>query len=242
VDVIEVKNLKKYFSSTKAVDDISFEIAKGEIFGFLGPNGSGKTTTLRMLATILRPTEGEIIILQKNLRNNIYKVKKEIGYIPQKEALYPDLTVKENLEFFNIGYDLSRELMEKKIQEALRLLKLDAKSNMLARTLSGGFLKRLSIAVELVHNPEVLICDEITVGLDPVSRHDIWEVLKKLKKHSTIIFTTHYLEEAEELCDRVALMSGGRILCIGKPREIADNFKAKNLNHVFAKLAGGEIN
>ena len=242
MDVIEVKNLKKYFSSTKAVDDISFEIAKGEIFGFLGPNGSGKTTTLRMLATILRPTEGEIIILQKNLRNNIYKVKKEIGYIPQKEALYPDLTVKENLEFFNIGYDLSRELMEKKIQEALRLLKLDAKSNMLARTLSGGFLKRLSIAVELVHNPEVLICDEITVGLDPVSRHDIWEVLKKLKKHSTIIFTTHYLEEAEELCDRVALMSGGRILCIGKPREIADNFKAKNLNHVFAKLAGGEIN
>ena len=240
MDAIEVKNLKKYFGKTHAVDGISFKVKKGEIFGFLGPNGSGKTTTLRMLATILRPTEGEIIILQKNLKDNIYKIKKEIGYIPQKEALYPDLTVKENLEFFNIGYDLSQELMEKRIQGALQLLKLDTKSNMLARTLSGGFLKRLSIAVELVHSPEVLICDEITVGLDPVLRHDVWEVLKSLKNRSTIIFTTHYLEEAEELCDRVALMHAGKILCIGKPREISESFKAKNLNQVFSILAGKE--
>lgn len=242
MSIIEVKNLKKYFGRTRAVDDISFEIEKGEVFGFLGPNGSGKTTTLRMLSTILKPTAGEIKILDKNIKDNIHKIKNEIGYIPQKESLYMDLTVRENLEFFNMGYNLTDDLLKKKIEEVLGLLELADKSSVLSRTLSGGYLKRLSIAVELVHNPQILICDEITIGLDPVLRHNIWEVLKKLKKHSTIIFTTHYLEEAEELCDRVALMSGGRILCIGKPEEIADSFKAKNLNHVFAKLAGGEIN
>jgi len=242
MSIIEVKKLKKYFGRTRAVDDISFAVEKGEIFGFLGPNGSGKTTTLRMLSTILKPTAGEIKILEKNIKDDIHKIKSEIGYIPQKESLYMDLTVRENLEFFNMGYNLADDLLKKKIEEVLGILELTDKSDTLARTLSGGYLKRLSIAVELVHNPQILICDEITIGLDPVLRHNIWEVLKKLKKHSTIIFTTHYLEEAEELCDRVALMSGGRILCIGKPREIADSFKAKNLNHVFAKLAGGEIN
>ncbi len=238
--IISVKKLTKIFGKNRAVDNISFNVRENEIFGLLGPNGCGKTTTLRMISTILRPTSGQIEIMGKDIKENPNEIRKKIGYIPQKDSLYLNVTVRENLEFFGLFYGLKNSSLENQIDKVLDLLKIAEKKDALARTLSGGYLKRLSIGIGLVHKPKILICDEITVGLDPVLRHKIWKLIKDLKRETTIIFTTHYLEEAEELCDRVALMSGSKILCVGKPKEISNNFKAKNLNHVFAKLATQE--
>jgi ABC-2 type transport system ATP-binding protein len=232
---IKIRNLTKIFNKkVRAVDNISFDVLEGEIFGLLGSNGSGKSTTLRMLATVLEPTSGRIDF--QNADHNRNKIRNIIGYIPQQDLLYEDLSVTDNLKLFSRSYNLSDKQRMQKIEDLLDKLELVKYRRYFAGDLSGGYKKRLSIAIALLHDPKIIIADEITIGLDPDLRGKIWDLLFELKKESSIIFTTHYLEEAEKLCDHIALMDLGKILVRGKPREIIKANECENLECVFRKL------
>ncbi|OGD56790.1 hypothetical protein A2V71_01575 [Candidatus Berkelbacteria bacterium RBG_13_40_8] len=236
--VIEVKNLKKIFNhSTVAVDDISFDVFENQIFGLIGPNGSGKTTTQRILTTLLQPTAGEIKyhnrILTPKYANDI---RNQIGYVPQGECLYEDLTVLENLYIFSKPYSISKEKRQKNIEALLQKLEIEERKNTLVKHLSGGLKKRASIATALVHEPKILFLDEVTMGLDPNARYHIWNLIKNLKKNTTIVLTTHYMDEAEDLCDKIAILSKGRILELASPKTVIEKYKVKNLNQVIGKI------
>ncbi len=236
--IITVQNLTKVFGGkTVAVNDISFSVDKNTIFGLIGPNGSGKTTIQRMLTTILQPTSGTIKYKNHDLGNgDINDIRRIIGYVPQGESLYGDLTIGENLDIFSRAYGLSDKKRQQRFDELLEKLKLKDRKNDLVKNLSGGLIKRVSIAVSLVHEPEVLFFDEITNGLDSTTRIHIWQLLKDLKKTSTIIFTTHYLDEAENLCDKIAIMFEGKILELDEPQTIIKKYKSKDLNEVMSKI------
>lgn len=232
---IQVRNLIKIFNKNiRAVDGISFDVYENEIFGLLGSNGSGKSTTLRMLSTVLEPTSGKITF--KGTDHNRNKIRNTIGYIPQQDLLYEDLSVTDNLRLFSRSYNLSDEQRIQRIEYLLKKLELTKYRGYFAGDLSGGYKKRLSIAIALLHNPKIIIADEITIGLDLDLRHKIWSLLLELKKEASIIFTTHYLEEAEKLCDRIALMNLGKILVCGKPQEIIKKNECNTLEDVFHKL------
>ena len=235
--VIEVKNLKKRFGKIKAVDGISFEVEANEIFGLLGPNGSGKTTSQRMLCTVLDPTSGSIRYHGRPIKPvNVEAIRREIGYVPQGECLYGDLTIEENLRFFAKPYGLGSSKIEARITDLLKLLSLEDRKDELVKNLSGGLNKRASIAAALVHEPKILFLDEVTMGLDPNSRYHIWNLIRELKKHATIIITTHYMDEAEDLCDRIAILSKGKIMELDTPGKIIKRFNAKDLNEVIGKI------
>lgn len=239
--VVSVKNLTKVFGDIIAVSNISFDIFENEVFGLIGPNGSGKTTTQRMLSTILEPSSGKILFHhQKSGVLHHDKIRKTIGYVPQGNCLYGDLTVFENLDLFSKAYDLNREKRLKKIKSLLNRLGLMTKKNALVRTLSGGFAKRTSIAAALVHEPKILFLDETTTGLDPNSRYHLWDLIKELKKESTIILTTHYMDEVEKLCDRVLILSEGKIANIGKTAQILKDYDSKDLNEVMGQVIKNE--
>jgi ABC-2 type transport system ATP-binding protein len=233
--VISVKDLKKHFPpNVNAVKGISFNVYKNEIFGLLGANGSGKTTTLRILATILEQTKGQVNY--HGFDHNHQRIRHLIGYIPQQDLLYGDLSVMNNAKLFADSYNFSRSERNRIITEMFERMELIGYENRLVGELSGGYKKRLSIAIALLHKPKIIIADEITIGLDPDLRKKIWDLLLELKKDSTIIFTTHYLEEAEFLCDRIALMNLGEIVAYGQPQTIIKRTNSKNLNEVFHKL------
>lgn len=235
--VIEVKNLVKQFKSLTAVDGISFAVEKNEIFGLLGPNGSGKTTTQRMLSTVLSPTAGKIKYHGKVLaEDNIQVIRRQIGYVPQGECLYGDLTIEENLKFFATPYRLSQDEADAKIVELLELLGLTARKDDLVKHLSGGLNKRASIAAALVHEPKILFLDEVTMGLDPNSRYHIWDLIRKLKETTTVVITTHYMDEAEDLCDRIALLTQGKIMHLDTPANIMQFYQANDLNQVMGRI------
>jgi ABC-2 type transport system ATP-binding protein len=233
--VIKVRDLEKVFPpSLHAVKKISFDVNKNEIFGLLGSNGSGKSTTLRMIATVLQPTRGQIEFAGADSDHK--KIRNIIGYIPQQDLLYSDLSVYDNAKLFSYSYDFAGKDREKIIGETLERLELTDYKNRQVGNLSGGYKKRLSIAVALLHKPKIIIADEITIGLDPDLRKKIWQLLLELKKEASIIFTTHYLEEAQELCDRIALMNLGEIISYGEPSKIIKDTDSKNLDEVFFKL------
>ncbi len=235
--VIEVKNLKKSFGKSKAVNGISFEVEENEIFGLLGPNGSGKTTTQRMLCTVLDPSSGVIKYHGKKLDGNtIDHIRQEIGYVPQGECLYGDLTIAENLRFFATPYNLTKDKTEQRISELLETLSLNERKNDLVRGLSGGLNKRASIAAALVHEPKILFLDEVTMGLDPNSRYHIWQLIKELKKTTSVVMTTHYMDEAEDLCDQIAILSKGKIMELDSPQRIIEKYQTSDLNHVIGKV------
>lgn len=226
-NIIEARNLTKVYEEgdVLAVDDISFDIKEGEIFALLGPNGAGKTTTISMLATLLKPTEGEAMVNSYNIEEDPDKVRKSIGVVFQEPSLDGDMKARENLELHAILYGMSKNKRREKIDEVLKLVDLDGKEDMYAKNYSGGMKRRLEIARGLIHTPKVLFLDEPTLGLDPQTRRKIWEKIKELNRElkMTILLTTHYMEEADELAHRICIMDHGKIIAL----DTSENLKHK---------------
>jgi ABC-2 type transport system ATP-binding protein len=228
---IEINNISKTFKSIKALDNVSLNIYKNEIFALLGSNGSGKTTLLRIMSTLLPadpPVNGshnrKINIMGFDLFSQQDSVRRIMGYVPQRDALYENLSAMDNIILFSTPYDIDKKIKQSRIKELLELVKLYDRRNAMAKTFSGGMVKRLSIVCSLIHDPAVLFLDEVTVGLDTYLRHEVWGLLKELKKHSTIVLTTHYVPDAETYCDRVALIYNGHILGCGTPAELVKRY------------------
>jgi ABC-2 type transport system ATP-binding protein len=219
---IKVENLTKKFGEFTAVDSISFEIKEGEVFGLLGPNGAGKTTTISMLATILKPSEGKAIVNNFDVLKEEDNVRKSIGIVFQDQSLDDELTAYENMDFHGRLYHVPKKLREERIQELLKLVELYERKNSLVKTFSGGMRRRLEIARGLLHEPKILFLDEPTLGLDPQTRNNLWEYIEKLNKEKgiTLILTTHYMDEADRLCDRIAIIDKGKIVALDSPEKL----------------------
>jgi len=240
---IETKNLTKEFNGLKAVDNISFGVEEGEIFGLLGPNGAGKTTTIKMLATLLKPTKGEAKVCGFDILRERDELRNSIGIVFQEPALDNRLTGFENLDFHARLYGLDSKTRKKRVQEVLTLVELEDKANIIVRNYSGGMQRRLEIARGLMHYPKVLFLDEPTLGLDPQTRHRIWDYILKLnqKEKITIILTTHYMEEADYLCQKVGIIDFGKIVALGTPQNLKNIFKKPTLEDVFLHFTGRRI-
>jgi len=221
---IQVKNLTKVFNGFTAVDQISFTVKTGELFGLLGPNGAGKTTTINMLSTLLKATSGYGDVSGYDISRNKDNIRRSIGVVFQEPALDIKLTGKENLEFHAMMYGIEKEERKKRIKEVLELVELTEKEKVLVEKYSGGMKRRLEIARGLIHEPNVLFLDEPTLGLDAQTRRHIWDYIKRLNKEGgvTIILTTHYMEEADFLCDRIAIMDRGKFVAMDSPGRLKD--------------------
>jgi lipooligosaccharide transport system ATP-binding protein len=236
--VVTAKALTKDYGALRAVDHIDFEIAKGECFGFLGPNGAGKTTVMGMIHCFMPPTSGEVKVFGIDVTKEPSRIKSMIGVMPQDESLDPDLSVCENLIVYAKYFDIPKKVSRPLAEELLRFVEIEDKADVNIKDLSGGMKRRLLLARALINNPELLILDEPTVGLDPRSRHSVWEKMEALKsKGATLILTTHYMEEAERLCDRVAIMNSGQIVTIDTPSHLMSKYVG-TLEDVYLKLTG----
>lgn len=221
-NIIEIKNLTKKYGALVAVNNISFEVYKGEVFGLLGENGAGKTTTLEMIEGLRKPTGGEIKVLGYNVKNDLSAIKEKIGVQLQSSAYYDDLKLKEILELFANFYQ-----KHVKIDQLFKMVGLESKKNQYIRNLSGGQKQRFSIIASLINDPEIVFLDEPTTGLDPIGRRNTWEIISAIKKQGkTLILTTHYMEEAEILCDRIAIMDKGKIIALDKPHRLIEKTKS----------------
>jgi len=219
--VVEAKNLTKKYGDFIAVDNIDFNVIKGECFGFLGPNGAGKTTTMHMLFGLSPTTEGELNIFGLDVKRDIRKIKEKLGVVPQEDNLDPDLSVYKNLLVYARYFDIPGKIAKERAKESLELFQLWEKRDGRIRELSGGLKRRLIIARALLNRPELLILDEPTTGLDPQARHLVWQKLRHLRREgTTMILTTHYMDEAAQLCDRLVIMDKGKILDTGSPGEL----------------------
>ncbi len=217
---VEVINLTKKFGDFTAVDEVTFNIRRGEIFGFLGPNGAGKTTTIRMLLGLLRPTSGQATVLGYDIVRQPEEIRRHIGYMSQRFSLYQDLTVSENLDFYGRTYGVRGERLRERKQFAIEMAGLQGRERELTRNLAGGWKQRLALGAAILHEPEMLFLDEPTAGVDPISRRAFWDLLYRLAEDgTTILVTTHYMDEAEH-CQDLALIHNGRIITQGSPEEI----------------------
>jgi ABC-2 type transport system ATP-binding protein len=235
--IISVSNLTKTFGDFTAVNNISFEVAKGEIFGFLGANGAGKTTAIKMLIGISKPSSGEATVAGFDIAKQSEMVKKNIGYMSQKFSLYDDLTIKENITFFGGIYGLSRNKIKEKTAVLIAELELEEVANQLVGALPLGWKQKLSFSVALLHEPKIIFLDEPTGGVDPITRRQFWEMIyAQAHKGTTIFVTTHYMDEAE-YCDRVSIMVEGKIEALDSPKNLKKQFKVDSMNDVFLKLA-----
>lgn len=238
--MIETINLNKRFKDKVAVDSLNLKIEKGELFSLLGTNGAGKTTTIKMLSFLSEPTSGEIIIDGKKVKDNANNIKEILNLSPQETAIAPNLSVLENLEFMAGVYGIKNK--DEKINELIKMFNLNGVLKQKAKTLSGGWQRKLSIAISLINNPKILFLDEPTLGLDVISRRELWEIIKSFKGNMTMILTTHYMEEAEKLSDRIGIMADGKLKCIGTPDELKQKAKTDDFEEAFIKLAtGGEV-
>lgn len=219
--VLECSGLRKQFGPVQAVRDIRFSIAKGETYGLLGPNGAGKTTTILMICGLLQPDAGTVVVAGSPMRTTAAAAKKAIGYVPQDLAIYPDLTARENLRFFGRLYGLSGNVLRSRVDEVLTTVGLDDRADRRSATFSGGMKRRLNIAIGLLHQPRLLVLDEPTVGVDPQSRNAILESVHRLSETGmAVLYTTHYMEEAQRLCDRVGIIDDGELKAEGTQREL----------------------
>lgn len=235
--MIEVKNLTKKFGDFTAVKEISFDVYKGEIFGFLGANGAGKTTAMKMLIGISKPSAGSALVNNLDVITQADLVKRSIGYMSQKFSMYDDLTIKENINFFGGIYGLSRKQIKEKTEILLEDLQLEAVANQLVGSLPLGWKQKLSFSVALLHEPKIVFLDEPTGGVDPITRRQFWELIYAQAHRGTTIFvTTHYMDEAE-YCDRVSIMVDGQIEALDTPKKLKELYKVNSMNEVFLKLA-----
>ena len=235
---IETKNLTKKYKDKTVVDSLDLKINEGELYSLLGVNGAGKTTTIKMLSGLILPTSGEIKILGLDMKKNKQEIKGNLNISTQETAIAPNLTVLENLEFMAGVYKIDNK--DKKINELVKLFKLDEVLNQKTKKLSGGWQRKVSIAISLINDPKVLFLDEPTLGLDVLARRELWKVIENLKGKITIILTTHYMEEAESLSDRVGIISKGILIKEGTVKELIKSAKAKNFEDAFVKIAGGD--
>ena len=242
-NIIEVKNLVKKFGSFTAVNNISFEVYKGEIFAFLGPNGAGKTTTIKMLTTLLHPTSGEMSINGFSPVKETNQVRHSFGIVFQDPSLDDELTAFENMELHAIFYGVEKKLRKKRIPSLLRLVGLEKRKNEQVKNFSGGMKRRLEIARGLIHHPKILFLDEPTLGLDPQTRNFLWGYILDMnkKENMTVFLTTHYMEEADKISHRIAIIDSGKILKIGSPQEIKKQTRSDSLEEAFLKLTGKTI-
>lgn len=235
--VITVNNLTKRFDNFTAVDQISFEVTKGEIFGFLGANGAGKTTAMRMLCGLSIPTSGEASVAGYNVYHQTEQIKKNIGYMSQKFSLYEDLTIKENIRFYAGIYGLSNKAIADKIKFLLHQLHLEGQENKLVKSLPLGWKQKLAFSVAIVHDPAIVFLDEPTGGVDPITRREFWEMIYDASSSGITVFvTTHYMDEAE-YCNRVSIMVDGRIEALDTPGELKKTYGSATMDDVFLKLA-----
>jgi len=238
-----VDDLVVRFEDFEALGGISFAVTRGEVFGLLGPNGAGKTTTIRVLTTLLKPSEGRALVAGFDVRSDSLAVRSRIGYIPQAISVDGALTAYENLDFYGRVTGVPPRERRRRIAEAIETMELEQMLDRLARTLSGGMLRRLEIASALLNRPDVLFLDEPTVGLDPNARALVWERLASLREHAgtTILVTTHLMEEAERHCDRLAVMDQGRLIEQGTPAELIERHRTDSLEEVFTSITGRSI-
>lgn len=218
-----IKELTKKYNNVMAVNKLNLQISKGEFFGLLGPNGAGKSTSIRMISTLTPPTSGDIIINNENMNRNLQEVKKKIGVVPQGNNLEVEMTAWENLELHGRLYKMPKHIRRKRIEELLEFTELIKRANEIVKGYSGGMKRKLMIAIALMHNPDLLLLDEPTVGLDANARRKMWDLLKRLKDEGlTVLLTTHYIEEAEILCDRVGLIDGGSLMELDSPQKLIE--------------------
>ena len=235
--VIKVENLTKRFGNFTAVDNISFEVKRGEIFGFLGANGAGKTTAMRMLCGLSIPTEGRGTVAGYDIFKQPELIKKSIGYMSQKFSMYEDLKVWENLELFGGIYGMSDKVIKQKTNELMLKLNFEEERDKLVKALPLGFKQKLAFSVSIFHQPQVVFLDEPTGGVDPITRRRFWEMIYDATAQGITVFvTTHYMDEAE-YCDRVSIMVDGRIEALDSPDNLKKQFNAKNMDKVFQQLA-----
>jgi ABC-2 type transport system ATP-binding protein len=218
---IAVKDLHKSFGELKAVQGVSFDVQKGEIFSLLGPNGAGKTTTISMLSCLLRPESGDALVMGHSIKNDQMGVKSVLGVVPQEIALYEDMSARENLTFWGKMYGLRGEPLKKRVNEVLEIIGLADRAKEFIKKYSGGMKRRVNIGIALLHKPQVIFMDEPTVGIDPQSRRSILDSVLQMKKEgTTVLYTTHYMEEAQELSDHIAIMDHGKVIASGTHQEL----------------------
>jgi ABC-2 type transport system ATP-binding protein len=232
VNSIEVKNLTKKFGSFTSVDNISFNVKQAEIFGFLGANGAGKSTTIRMLCGILEPTSGDAVVGGFSVAKNPDGVKQNIGYMSQRFSLYNDLAVGENLDFFGGVYGLSNEKLKERKKWVLNIANLEGKENLLTGSLPGGIKQRLALGAAVIHQPRIVFLDEPTSGVDPISRRNFWDLINELSSEGTTVFvTTHYLEEAE-FCNNIILIDAGKLIAEGNPKQLKSDYLKNSIYEI----------
>ena len=239
MSIISIKNLTKCYKTKKALSDVSLQINEGELFGLLGVNGAGKTTLIKILCLLSKKTSGSVVINGLDIERDAEKIKEIIAVSPQETAIANNLTVKENLEFFANIYSKNNSEI---INELINDFDLSSVLSQKAKTLSGGYKRRLSIAVAIISKPKILFLDEPTLGLDVFSRRELWQIIKKLQKSTTIILTSHYLDEIENLCQRVAILSKGNLVKVGRIQEIKEATCTNTFEDAFIKLLSEEQN
>ncbi len=241
--MIKVNHLVKKFGDIVAVDDISFDVARGEIFGFLGPNGAGKSTTIKMLTTLLHPTRGTIALNGHDPVHHPENTRRSFGIVFQDPSLDEDLTALENMEIHGVLYDVSGKTIKSRSKDLLKFVDLWDRKNSFVKEFSGGMKRRLEIARGLLHHPKIIFLDEPTLGLDPQTRNHMWDYLRQLNKTegTTIFFTTHYMDEADKIANRIAIIDHGKIVAMGSSDELKAQNKVKTLEEAFLRLTGKTI-
>ncbi len=241
MDAIKTVNLTKKYKGVTAVDNLNISIGEGELFSLLGTNGAGKTTTIKMLSLLTSPTSGDAFIDGKSIISDTHEIKKQIAVSPQESAVAQSLSVKENLALMCGVYGIKRAVAEEKICKLSKLLELDTVINKKAKTLSGGYLRRLSIAMALISEPRILFLDEPTLGLDVIARSELWDIIRALKGKITVILTTHYMEEAEALSDRIGIMRDGKLLICATAEEIKAKAETDSFEEAFIRIVKGAV-
>ncbi|MEI7810011.1 MAG: ATP-binding cassette domain-containing protein [bacterium] len=243
MSIIKVENLIKKFGDFTAVNNISFSVEKGEIFAFLGPNGAGKSTTIKILTTLLSPTSGKLLLDENDTQKNPNDVRHSFGIVFQDPSLDDELTAYENMDFHGVLYGIPKKLRRERIEHLLNFVELWDRRKSYVKEFSGGMKRRLEIARGLLHHPKILFLDEPTLGLDPQTRNHMWEYLRNLNKteNITVFFTTHYMEEAERIADRIAIIDHGVIVALGTAEELKKQTETNSLEEAFLKLTGKNI-